>query len=215
MLQHLTHMPAKDLHQTQIIMLHGYGADNQNLFDLAPMIAPDHTWHFPNGNLQVPIGPGMMGHAWWTIDFQRMEMANYDFGQEIPRQLPDFRKKFFQWFEKNKFDWSKTVMGGFSQGGMAAFDMYLHAPVTPKGLMLFSSALINRAENASLIEKRKGESFFLTHGRFDQVLPHRCGQQLETFLNQGGLKGRLHSFGGGHEIPMDAVVKAREYLAAL
>ncbi len=212
MLQHLTHMPSTDQHETQIIMFHGFGADNRNIFDLAEMIAPEFTWHFPNGGLEVQFAPGFSGRAWWTIDFQRMSLANYDFGQEIPRGLPDFRKKTLQWFEKNKFDWSKTILAGFSQGGMAALDLYLQAPVTPKGLMLFSSALINKVEQTSLMESRKGESFFLTHGKADQVLPHRCGQQLETFLNLHGLKGRLLSFAGGHEIPLEIISKARGYI---
>ena len=193
-------------------MFHGYGADNENLFDLSSLLAPEFTWHFPNGYLEVPIGPGWTGRAWWTLDFQRMESANYDFGKEIPRQLPEFRKRALHWIEKNKFDWSETILAGFSQGGMAALDLYLNAPVTPRGLMLFSSALINRDEQAGLISKRAGQSYFLAHGSRDPVLPLRCGQQLESFLSQNGLKGRLVTFPDYHEIPGEILPPARAYI---
>jgi len=47
------------------------------------------------------------------------------------------------------------------------------------------------------------------------VLSHTGAQRLETLLTQNGMKGKLLSFNGAHEIPMQAISAASEYLNSL
>jgi phospholipase/carboxylesterase len=132
-----------------------------------------------------------------------------------PPELPSVRTKVFNMIENLKTPWNKIVLGGFSQGAMLATDIYLSAPEKPQGLILFSGALINKPEWKEKISNRSGGTFFQSHGQSDAILSHKGAQQLEGFLNQFGVKGRLHSFSGGHEIPMEVIAKANEYLKSI
>lgn len=225
-IQFLEILPEKETKQW-IFLFHGYGADAYDLRSLAEVLGPQDQsthWIFPQGVKTVPIGPGWTGRAWWDIDLNRFEKAvqdgshssgKYEWLDVEPEGLPALREQILQWIGQLAGDWSKVILGGFSQGSMLATDLFLHAPQMPKGLILFSSTLINKAEWQKVIAARKGARFFQSHGRSDPVLPFKAAAQLETFLNQGGMKGSLMPFEGTHEIPMNVIEKANAYLASL
>jgi phospholipase/carboxylesterase len=194
-----------------VILLHGFGADASDLEPLKDHI-PTKTklnWLFPQGLLNVPIGPGWTGKAWWPI---AMSTLNMDFSAEKPEGLLKARQELFAMIEALGVPWSKIFLGGFSQGAMLAMDLYLNAPETPAGLILLSGSLLNKDEAKPLLEKRRGEKFFQSHGEHDTVLPIKGARQMESFLNQGGIKGGLVGFPGGHEIPPVVLVKLGAYL---
>jgi phospholipase/carboxylesterase len=204
-----------------IILFHGFGADAYDLQSLSEVLRPANpqtNWLFPQGPLQVPIGPGWMGRAWWNIDLEDLQRRQQQGETEFRGKadgLIAIRPEVKKMIGELKVDWSKIVLGGFSQGAMLATDIFLNAPVTPKGLMIFSGALLNKDEWKTLLSKRQGAHYFLSHGTNDTVLPHKTAQQLESFLNSGGLKGRLVSFNGGHEIPPEVIIAANDYLKKL
>ncbi len=200
---------------TKVILFHGFGADAHDLLPLGEMIDPNLHWLFPDGPLEIPIGFAATGRAWWTIDFNRMEKSDYDFTLERPQGLNSAFSAVEKFILSLKTPVKNMVFGGFSQGGMMALHAYLNTSEQAKGLMLLSSALINKAEQKEKILKRNTGRFFLAHGIHDQVLPYRCGQQLETFLTQAGLKGKLHTFQGSHEIPLIVIQQMKDYLSQL
>ena len=202
-----------------VILFHGFGADAYDLSQLNDVLrTPKPTnWLFPQGPLEVPIGPGWTGRAWWPInveDLQRRAQQGsiVDLSEEKPAGLFDVRPAIFEMINQLGVSWDKVILGGFSQGAMCATDIFLNAPQTPRGLILFSGALINKAEWAPLAKNRIGAKYFISHGKSDPVLPFRCGQQLESVLNNGGMKGKMLSFEGGHEIPPAALTAAIHYL---
>jgi len=207
-------------HDTKLVILfHGYGADAydlQTLSDAMPVKAPT-TFLFPQGPLEVPIGPGWTGRAWWKIDVEGLQRAiasgqERDMPNEYPEGLRTIRPQIFKMIEQTKTPWSQIVIGGFSQGAMLATDIFLNAPEAPAGLMILSGALICQEDWRKAAAKRQGSRFFQSHGTQDNVLSHKNAQRLETLLTQAGLKGRLQTFGGGHEIPMSVLQKATVYL---
>lgn len=194
-----------------VILLHGFGADASDLEPLKEAI-PTHkklNWLFPQGLLDVPIGPGWTGKAWWPLEMKNLDT---DFSSTKPQGLEQARQEILNMIQALGTPWSKIFLGGFSQGAMLATDIYLNAPTTPAGLIIMSGSLINKDENRPLIEKRKGERFFQSHGEADAVLRIKGARQLESYLNQGGMKGSILSFAGGHEIPPKAVMKIGDYL---
>ena len=68
------------------VILHGYGANFEDLAGLMPYADPAqlYNWIFPNGILDVPIGPHMSGKAWFPIDIAALE-----------RQLQKGRNAYF------------------------------------------------------------------------------------------------------------------------
>jgi phospholipase/carboxylesterase len=205
-----------------IILFHGYGADAYDLQTLSDVLVP--TWSadflFPQGPMEVPIGPGWTGRAWWPIDMMAIQEAasrgeTRDLSKDNPEGFKKIRPQILEFIEKTGIPWNRIVLGGFSQGAMLATDLFLRAPVAPRGLLILSGNLVCSDEWKTLAPNRAGAKFFQSHGQQDMVLGHKGAARLETMLNQAGIKGRLHSFQGGHEIPMDILLKANEFLKTI
>lgn len=195
-----------------IILFHGFGADAA---DLAPLkdyipLTQKANWLFPQGLLDVPIGPGWTGKAWWPLSLASLQID--DFSNEKPPGLEKARQELMAMIDALKVPWSKIILGGFSQGAMMALEVYLHAPETPAGLVLLSGSLIDKEELKPLVAQRQGERFFQSHGDNDPVLAIKGARRLETFLTQGGMKGSCLAFPGGHEIPPQTLQRLAGYL---
>ncbi len=216
---HPKHEPKTGQQTLHMILFHGYGADAYDLRSLSEVIEGAQPIHFifPQGPLEVPIGPGWTGRAWWPINVAALEAAAMsgkprDLSFENPPELPALRQKVIQSIESLKIPWNQIILGGFSQGAMLASHVYLHAPETPRALVGLSGALLNKADLESVAKSKSGGRFFLSHGKSDSILAHRGSAQLETFLHQNGLKGKLFSFEGSHEIPMEVISKLNDFL---
>ena len=214
-------------HQNQpadglVILFHGYGADAYDLQTLSEVLAPtlNLDFLFPQGPLEVPIGPGWTGRAWWPIDVESLQKAAQsgtprDLSLENPEGLKTLRPQVQKMLSQCGYPLSKVVIGGFSQGAMLATDTYLRTPVPCAGLMILSGALLCAPDWKELARARAGQSFFQSHGKSDSVLSHKGAAQLETALTQGGMKGHLQTFNGGHEIPMSVLQSASGYLKSV
>ena len=214
--------PAQEAQADILILFHGYGADAYDLRSLTEVLKSPRPTHylFPQGVMEVPIGPGWTGRAWWNIDMAAIERAaaagqTRDISEEKPEGLEKLRPRVMEMIAALKVPWNRIILGGFSQGAMLATDLFLRAPEAPKGLMILSGALLNKPEWKELAKNRAGSKFFMSHGNGDMVLGHRGAAQLETMLVNAGLKGSLMTFPGSHEIPMAAIQKANEYLKGL
>lgn len=202
-----------------VIFFHGFGADAKDLFSLGQAIQTKKTvnWLFPNGPLEVPIGPGWTGRAWWNIDMMEVQRAvesgtHRDFTNETPKGLDKAFEKTMEMIKQLRVPWNQIVLGGFSQGAMLATELYLRAPETPAGLVIMSGTLLQQEEWKKLVPARAGEKFFQSHGENDTILGIKQAQQLGTLLNQNGMKGSLLSFRGGHEIPPLVLTKIGQYI---
>ncbi|RZA25277.1 MAG: hypothetical protein EOP10_07345 [Proteobacteria bacterium] len=122
-----------------VILLHGFGADASDLESLKDYVPTKRklNWLFPQGLMEVPIGPGWTGKAWWPI---AMSTIAEDFSGIKPDGLLKAREALFQMVTALGVPWNKIFLGGFSQGAMLATDLYLNAPETPAGLVLLSGS---------------------------------------------------------------------------
>jgi phospholipase/carboxylesterase len=218
-IKYIETFPQDTDYQQTVIMMHGYGAD---MYDLAPLNDYIKTklptrWIFPQGFLSVPIGPGWTGRAWWNIDLAKWEerirlSGDMDLSDQAPEGLDTARKNMLDFIKKMKIEPSTLILSGFSQGAMLATDLCLSMDQNIKAMVLFSGNLINKAEWQDKVSGKKGIPFFQSHGTQDAVLGIKGAQKLEGFLQQNGLKGKLHSFSGTHEIPPAVLTKASEFL---
>lgn len=209
----------KDDNAPWVLCFHGYGADCNDLFSLGEMIQTQTTynWLFPNGLLEVPIGPGWTGRAWWNIDMMEIQRAaergeHRDFSNQTPPGMDKAFDKVSEMIAQLKVPWDKIILMGFSQGAMLATELYLRAPEKPRGLVIMSGTLLHQDQWKPLAEKRKGAEFFQSHGTQDPVLSYKIAQHLATLLSQAGMKGSLLGFNGGHEIPMPVMKAIGKYI---
>lgn len=194
-----------------VILLHGFGAPGDDLVALADWIAaPEGTrLLFPEGPLALNMGFGE-SRAWWIIDMARLEadrMAGRvrDLSAEVPRGLPQAREaieKFLQDLPRSiPVDFTKTVIGGFSQGAMLTCDLIMRTALPCAGLVQLSSSLLAKQDWRPAVAKRTGLPVFQSHGTQDPILPYVMAETLRDELSSAGLSVEWHSFRGGHEIP--------------
>lgn len=205
-----------------VVLLHGYGADFTDLSTLAEVIDSDGqwTWIFPNGPLKVDLGMHMTGRAWWPIDmeeFQRSIMT----GQ--PRDLTQWSSpEFVQCINGLSFfmedvaaEYDKVVIGGFSQGGMAASHLVASVGDKLAGLLLLSTVATDVKGLLQKLENVAPVPFFQSHGQMDQVLNIKQGRVLFELLLSQGFKGVWSEFRGGHEIPVSVIDQSRKALKSM
>lgn len=200
-----------DDEKQNVILLHGFGADANDLFPLADMLDPEGRWnfYFPEAPLEVPIGPMWTGRGWFPISLRELE-TGVDFSNVRPPNLTEAASQVFDLvFELNS---DKLVLGGFSQGAMVATEVALNNPNEVSGLVLLSGCLLDQNNWKKKAPELKGKPFIQSHGSGDPVIPFSEGQKLFDVLKGGGLEGQLLAFPGGHEIPLPVLQKTKKFL---
>lgn len=207
----------EDEKYANVILFHGYGADAQNLQPLSEMISTKVkcNWFFPQGPLSIPLGAHWIGKAWWPIPLDRYQQAGstLDTSAEVPKGIEKLRSEFQKWLAMKRLDPKRTLVAGFSQGGMLAQDLFFTFPESFGALGLLSTNLINKTYlKAQPTDHVKGKHAFISHGQSDPVLPIVGSKALDTFLNEAGLKTKTCYFSGGHEIPPIVLTRLGQFM---
>lgn len=206
--QELDYLYIDNQASSSIVLLHGYGANMRDLAGLAT-ISPtfkNYNWYFPDGVLKVPIGPFMMGKAWFPIDMELLNQAmmsggfEHLFADHVPEGLEEACEVISEFIESvvgENYD-----LGGFSQGSMLANFLVFEQGLSPKRLILLSSTLVARTKwEGRLSRSDWGGPIFQSHGSDDPVLPVHMARELKNIFENYHRKVDYHEFSGGHEIP--------------
>lgn len=218
-----------------VVLFHGYGANAYDLLSLHHQLrSPEKTsWYFPEGLIRLDLFSGTEGRAWFPINTVEIEKAaasgnyqqrHYMIPQGFTEAVAKAEKMLKEIYEsRNKK--ARILVGGFSQGAMIASDLYLRSSLEIEGLIILSGTLLNQKEWQKLAEE-KGKAaqarspmrkidFFQSHGIFDPLLPYKSAQELELLLKKANLKGNLHSFEGGHQIPPSVLGELGSWLCSI
>src|SRR5690606_3740525 len=135
--------------KTAVILLHGYGANAQ---DLAPLASALKTrsplrFYFPNAPRSPRELAAFGGRAWFASDMmllQRRAQDPFSFLYDeahVQKLYEATDKHLWPYVVQKASQYENIVLGGFSQGAMLALDCaWRHSLPQLKGLMLFSGA---------------------------------------------------------------------------
>ncbi len=206
---------------TPIIVLHGYGADCNDLYPIKRMIEnhDQFDWYFFNGPIEVPIFPMMNGRAWFDFRFQEYQQALMSgqatkfFSEIIPEGLEDAVTGIKASMKelKSQRGYDQFILGGFSQGSMVSAFLTAKNPELVKKLYLLSSTLLSKDTFLESLSKIKQIPIYQTHGKQDPVLPYAGAVELKEILSQVD-DYEFYDFNGGHELPLDVLTKLSEFL---
>lgn len=202
-----------------VVLLHGYGSTNN---DLAPLsrVCPQMRWLFPAGPEKIVFGPDYTGYGWFPVDVMKLRAAleekRFDtIANALSKELPAASKRLEQFLQALDTPLEKVILGGFSQGAVVSTDCALTLKENIQGLLILSGTLTDEERWAQLVNQHKELPFFMSHGKHDDVLPYELAARLEKLLQKGGLKGKLHSFNAGHEVPFSLLLELQPFLQSI
>ena len=191
-----------------VILLHGYGADGNDLIGLAPVLSPlmpDVAFHAPNA--PYPCEGNPFGYQWFGVSRLDPKIAADGVRAAAPfvdRFLDDTMAEY-------GLDESKTVLVGFSQGTMMALHVGLRRDKPLAGIIGFSGMLA--APDALGKEIKTRPPVLLLHGDSDEMLPHMLTERAAEVLRQHGVQTRMHiAEGVGHGIDGTGLSHAARFL---
>lgn len=188
-------------HETdrRLVLLHGWGADADDLLDLAADLLGAEADAVSVVALRAPLPhPGGMGRQW------------YDLGLPGWPQLPAARSDLLRRLQRLSQDvpLERTALLGFSQGAAMAIDVAIGA-----GLPLAALIGCSGYPHPDWEPQRPMAPILLTHGREDPVVPYAACEALMERLKTSGGEVALLPFSGGHGIDPALFPAMREFLA--
>lgn len=193
-----------------VILLHGYGADGNDLFGLAEPLSP----HLPDTVFLAPNAPercrnNPAGYQWFPIpwlDNSDEEAMRHSFLRSA--ELLD--AYITEAMRQEGVTAAETALVGFSQGTM----MSLHvAPRRAESLACVVGFSGRLAEGDDLSSAKVRPPVLLVHGDMDQMIPVSEMSSAETALRGARFEVTSHvSRGVGHGIAPDGLGLALQFL---
>ncbi len=192
-----------------LVLLHGIGADENDLWPLAPLL--DGRCAVVSVRAPHPYGPGW---AWFHIDWLPDGSVRPDRAQ-AQATLLDLERWMAAAPERFGTDPARSYLLGFSQGGMMALGLLLRAPELLAGVVALSSrapdALFEATAPAEAIAR---VPLFVAHGIHDDVLPVANGRRIRELFSRLSRDLTYREFPVAHAIANDEIACVREWLAA-
>jgi phospholipase/carboxylesterase len=197
--------------QGMVVLLHGWGANGQDLVGLANYLdLPNYQLVFPEAPLPHPYNP--VGKMWYDLPDSYAFFDSPEFGDRSDlshsRQLLlDFLHDCSQ---QTGVPLSRTILGGFSQGGAMTLDLGVRLPLA--GLMVLSGYL--HAPLALQIEALP--PVLMVHGQQDAVVPIEAARKAKASLTGLGITVEYQEYEAmGHEIQLMVLERLQNFVKAV
>jgi phospholipase/carboxylesterase len=193
-----------------LILHHGRGADENDLFPLADLFDPRRRLHVvtPQAPLQPP---GLSGHHWYVVS-----RVGYPDPATFRQSQAELAELHDHLLESTGLSADRMILGGFSQGTVMSYALALDGGrPAPRGILAFSGFIPTVPGWAPSTADRTGTNAFIAHGRFDPVIDVSFGRQARDVLTDAGLPVEYHESDSGHHLDPRVLPAATDYIATL
>lgn len=191
-----------------IIMLHGFGSDENDLFSFATELPKKYTII----SLRAPIPMQPYGNAWYNIYFDNANEKFSDDEQAIAsRDLVvkciDEIISTYQVSEEN------LTLLGFSQGTILSFAVALSYPEKVQRVIGLSG-YVNEGILKAGYERNDFSNLkvYTSHGNADQVIPISWARKTKPFLAHLNIPCSYSEFSVGHGVAPQNFYEFKEWL---
>jgi len=185
-----------------VIVLHGRGADANDLADLAPYLGPNYRFVFPNAPKPFEPMPGYsFGFTWfdgWPAERNSLIESRtllLTFLDEMIAKYPTPR--------------GKVILCGFSQGGLMSIDVGFRTSVELAGIVVMSGAVFED----DLPPFRRDLPVMIVHGTADDVIPLLAAHRTRRVLEDHGVDVDHHEFPMGHQVSEESMAVVADFMA--
>jgi phospholipase/carboxylesterase len=190
-----------------LVLMHGRGADENDLFPLLDLLDPDRRMlgATPRGPLSLPPG----GAHWYAV----RRIGYPDAGTFHPTY-----ERLTGWLDallaKHEIPADRTVLGGFSQGTVMSYALGLGAErPRPAGIMALSG-FIPKVDGFELdLENAKDLPVAIGHGTQDPVIGVEFAHEARELLTEAGADVTYRESRMGHGIDPGFARELPEWLS--
>ena len=191
-----------------ILLLHGYGSNEEDLFSFAPEL-PDHYFVV---SAKAPRSMQPSGNAWYTIHWDATD-GKWSDDEEAIESRELISKFIDEVITTYDVDPANVTLLGFSQGCILSYAVALTYPEKVKNIIGLSG-YVNPDITApqSDLDAYKHLSVFSSHGSVDQVIPVSAARQIPAYLNNLGVSVKLNEYPVGHGVAPQNFYDLKDWL---
>ncbi len=191
-----------------VILLHGLGADGNDLIGLAPYWAPlMPEAEFVSPNAPFPCDMAPYGYQWFSVQDRSPETVLAG----VRAAAPILDAFIDEALTERGLDDSAMALVGFSQGTMMSLYVGLRRARAAAGILGYSGRLL--APDLLAGELRSRPPVLLVHGSEDPVVPYSSLAAAEAGLRAAGIAVEtLTSPGIGHSIDEAGLRRGGQFL---
>ena len=206
-LDHITRPSNLKSNAPLLIMMHGYGSDENDLFSFASEL-PEELFII---SVKAPYAMQPFGNAWYTINFDAEKGKWSDNEQAI--QSRDLIAKFIDeatsTYPVNK---NNVTLLGFSQGSILSYAVALTYPEKVKNIIALSGYINSDIIPENTEKDYSNLDFYCSHGSVDQVIPVDWARQNAPFLSSLNIKHQYSEFPVGHGVAPQNFYEFKDWL---
>jgi len=178
-----------------VILLHGVGGSENDLAPLAADISPDTLVVLPRGRLEFGTGQ----FAWFRVAFTASGPRIVESEAEQSRLT---LARFVEQIQaQHGIEPTKSLIAGFSQGGIMSASVALSAPALVAGFALLSGRILPElAPRIAAKHDLATLQAFIGHGEYDSKLPVAWAQRADRLLDDLGVQHQTRLYPIDHGI---------------
>jgi len=191
-----------------LIMCHGYGSDENDLFSFATEL-PEELFII---SVRAPYPMAPYGNAWYAINFDGNNEKWSDTNEVIKSR--DLIKQFVdEACVSYPVDKNNVTLLGFSQGTILCLSVALTYPGLVKNVIALSGYIDQDSIPKELNSKHYSNlGVYISHGSQDQVIPVTWARKTAPFLADLDIDHTYSEFPVGHGVAPQNFYEFKEWL---
>ncbi len=209
-LPHISH-PAKQAESGPspcLLLLHGFGANEQDLVGLAPYLDP----RFSIISARAPLSLGWGSFAWYMI--QPLANGGFHYDREEALNSMYLIDKFIdEIIEAYNLDPQRIFLAGFSQGAIQSCALMMTNPEKLAGIVAMSGRWPEPVDEIQVSNERlDGKPILAVHGVQDEVIQIRFARELKQKFEALPVDFTYQEFPMGHNISPESLQVVQKWL---
>jgi phospholipase/carboxylesterase len=188
-----------------LVLFHGRGADEHDLFPLLDLLDPERRLLgvTPRGPLSFPPG----GAHWYKL--QQVGFPDRDTFHQSYEQVGEWLDGFL---EEQGIAHDRVVLGGFSQGGVMAYSFGL-GPGRPRPAALIALSSFIPTVDGFELDLSELPPVAIGHGTYDPVISVEFGRRARQLLEDAGASVLYREYPLPHAIDPTFLIEVQGWLA--